>query len=68
MIGAGNSNNFQLMSIYVGFMLFDGKRYSEEINPSKEVWGYEDIAEAAFGIIGKVCLKIYYVAFYWYLY
>lgn len=36
-------------------MLVEGKRYSEEINPSNEVWGYEDIAESAFGIVGKVC-------------
>lgn len=50
------------MSIFVGVMLFEGKRNSEEIDPSKEVWGYEDIAESAFGIVGKVCSTSY--AFY----
>ena len=49
-------HTFQLMSIYVGFMLFEGKHYSEELHPCKEVWGYEDIAEASFGTVGKVCI------------
>ncbi len=42
------------MSIHVGSMLFAGKRYAEEVHPDREVWGYDDLAEVAFGTVGKV--------------
>ena len=42
------------ISIVVGFMLFAGKRYCAELFPKMEVWGYEDLAQAAFGAVGKV--------------
>ncbi len=43
-----------LISVIVGFMLFSGKRYCSELFPKMEVWGYEDLAQAAFGAVGKV--------------
>ena len=43
-----------VFSVIVGFMLFSAKRYCAEIYPSREVWGYEDLAQAAFGAVGKV--------------
>lgn len=46
------------MSIHIGSMLFAGKRYAAEVYPDEEVWGYADLAEVAFGIIGKVCHMI----------
>ena len=42
------------MSIHIGSMLFAGKRYAAEVYPEKEVWGYADLAEVTFGIVGKV--------------
>ena len=49
-----------VVSILVGFMLFSAKRYCEELTPTAQVWGYEDIAFIAFGPIGKVhtCVHI----------
>ena len=43
-----------MVAVLVGFMLFSGKRYCAEVFPEKEVWGYEDLAHAAFGAVGKV--------------
>lgn len=43
-----------LISVIVGFMLLGGKRYCAEIFPKMEVWGYEDLAQASFGAVGKV--------------
>ena len=35
-------------------MLLAGKRYCTELYPNMEVSSYEDLAEASFGIIGRV--------------
>ena len=43
-----------LISIFVGLMLYSSKRYCQELYPSMDVAGYEDIALAAFGTIGRV--------------
>ena len=43
-----------LISIFVGLMLYSSKRYCEELYPGMDVGGYEDIAVAAFGTIGRV--------------
>ena len=43
-----------MVAVLVGFMLFSAKRYCAEVYPQKEVWGYEDLAHAAFGAVGKV--------------
>lgn len=49
----------QIISVHVGTMLFAGKRYAAEVYPDREVWGYADLAEIAFGTIGKVsCLCV----------
>lgn len=42
--------------MHIGSMLFAGKRYAAEVYPDKEVWGYADLAEVAFGTVGKVTL------------
>ena len=46
--------SIMLIAVLVGFMLFSAKRYCADIYPKKEVWGYEDLADAAFGAVGKV--------------
>ena len=38
----------------VGFLLFSAKHYSRELYPEMAIWGYEDLAFAAFGPVGKV--------------
>ena len=43
-----------VVSVVVGFLLFSSKRYCGELYPGMAVWGYEDLALAAFGPIGKV--------------
>ena len=35
-------------------MLFAGQRYAAEVYPEKPVWGYSDLAEISFGVVGKV--------------
>ncbi|XP_064386869.1 sodium-coupled neutral amino acid transporter 7-like isoform X2 [Halichondria panicea] len=47
-----------LISIHVGSMLFAGKRYAEEVYPDREVWGYADLAEVAYGTIGKIAVLL----------
>lgn len=42
------------MSIYVGSMLLASKRYCSEVYPKMEVWSYEDLAYASFGVLGRV--------------
>ncbi len=42
------------MSVHIGSMLFAGKRYAAEVYPDREVWGYADLAEVAYGTVGKV--------------
>ena len=42
------------MSIYVGKMLLNSQRYASEVYPKLEVWSYEDLAYASFGVIGRV--------------
>ena len=44
----------QLMSLYVGSMLLSSKRYCTEVYPGMEVWSYEDLAYASFGVLGRV--------------
>lgn len=43
-----------VVSVIVGLMLLAAKRYCEELYPGMAVWGYEDLALASFGSIGKV--------------
>ena len=43
-----------VVSVIVGFLLISAKRYSVDLYPRMDVWGYEDLAFAAFGPIGKV--------------
>lgn len=43
-----------VVSVIVGLMLLAAKRYCEELYPGMAVWGYEDLALASFGPIGKV--------------
>lgn len=43
-----------IMSIIVGLYLYEGKRCCQEICPNMEVRGYEDLAEVAFGSVGRV--------------
>ena len=46
-----------LISVVVGLMLFSSKRYCAELfGDDVEVWGYEDLAQIAFGVAGKVGL------------
>ena len=46
------------MSVYVGGMLLSSKRYCSEVFPKMEVWSYEDLAYASFGVLGRVsCLE-----------
>lgn len=45
-----------IVSIIVGFLLFSAKRYCQELYPKMPVWGYEDLALASFGAVGKVKL------------
>ena len=35
-------------------MLLGAKRYALEVDSKAEIWGYEDLAQASFGVIGKV--------------
>ena len=42
------------MSVYVGSMLISSKRYCTEVYPDMDVWSYEDLAYASFGLIGRV--------------
>ena len=42
------------MSLYVGSMLLSSKRYCTEVYPRMEVWSYEDLAYASFGVLGRV--------------
>ena len=43
-----------LVAIISGVYLFSSKRYCSEVFPDMEVWSYEDVAEAAFGVLGRV--------------
>ena len=43
-----------LVAVMSGVYLFAAKRYCTEVFPEMEVWGYEDLAQAAFGAIGRV--------------
>lgn len=43
-----------IISIIVGLYLFESKRFSQDICPMVEVRGYEDLAEIAFGVVGRV--------------
>ena len=43
-----------IMAVLIGFLLYDAKKYSHEICPGLEVKGYEDLAEASFGALGRV--------------
>ena len=43
-----------LMSIMVGLYLYDSKRYCRNISPDIEVDGIEDLAQVAFGVVGRV--------------
>lgn len=43
-----------LMSIVVGLYLYEAKRVCQDICPNMVVSGYEDLAEVAFGAIGRV--------------
>ena len=43
-----------LVAIISGVYLFSSKRYCSEVFPDMEVWSYEDLAEAAFGVLGRV--------------
>lgn len=43
-----------LISIIVGLMLYSSKSYCQELYPAMDVAGYEDIAVAAFGTVGRV--------------
>ena len=43
-----------VVSVIVGFLLFSAKHYSRELYPEMAIWGYEDLAFAAFGPVGKV--------------
>ena len=43
-----------IMAIIVGLYLFESKRFAQDICPMVEVKGYEDLAEIAFGVVGRV--------------
>ena len=43
-----------IMAIIVGLYLFESKRFAQDICPMAEVKGYEDLAEIAFGVVGRV--------------
>ena len=49
----------QLISVYVGSMLLSGKHYCAEVYPEMDVWSYEDLAYASFGLIGRVSCRGY---------
>ena len=46
-----------LVAIISGVYLFSSKHYCSEVFPDMEVWSYEDLAEAAFGVLGRVRAK-----------
>lgn len=47
-----------VMSIHIGTMLFASKRYAAEVYPGKEVWGYADLAQIAYGPLGKIAVLL----------
>lgn len=45
-----------IVAVMSGVYLFAAKRYCTEVFPEMEVWGYEDLAQAAFGAVGRVSM------------
>lgn len=46
-----------VISVAVGLYLIESKRYSKKLFPNVEIGGYEDLAEVAFGAVGRVSLS-----------